>query len=39
MSSSSIANEMGSETIDGYRGLGSRAPLVAIAMVDLPSHP
>lgn len=28
-----VANEMGSETIDGYRGLGSRAPLVAIAMV------
>ena len=28
-----VANEMGSETIDGYRGLGSRAPFVAIAMV------
>ncbi len=28
-----VANEMGSETIDGYRGLGSRAPLVALAMV------
>ena len=28
-----VANEMGSETIDGYRGLGSRAPLIAIAMV------
>ena len=28
-----IANETGSETIDGYRGLASRAPLVAGAMV------
>ena len=28
-----VANEMGSETIDGYRGLGSRAPLIAVAMV------
>ena len=27
-----IANEAGSEMIDGYRGLFSRAPLVAIAM-------
>ena len=28
-----IANEVGSEMIDGYRGLASRAPLVAIAMM------
>ena len=28
-----VANEIGSETIDGYRGLGSRAPLIAVAMV------
>ena len=28
-----VANEVGSETIDGYRGLGSRAPVIAIAMV------
>ncbi|MCZ6678477.1 MAG: NADH-quinone oxidoreductase subunit N [Candidatus Poribacteria bacterium] len=27
-----IASEVGSETIDGYRGLGSRAPLVAVSM-------
>ena len=27
-----IANEMGSETIDGYRNLWSRAPFVAVAM-------
>ena len=27
-----IANELGSETIDGYRNLKSRAPLLAIAM-------
>ena len=28
-----IANEVGSEMVDGYRGLSSRAPLVAWAMV------
>ena len=28
-----VANEVGSETIDGYRGLASRAPVVAVAMV------
>ena len=28
-----VANEVGSETIDGYRGLSSRAPLIAWAMV------
>jgi len=28
-----VANEMGSETINGYRGLSSRAPLVAVAMM------
>ena len=28
-----IANEVGSEMVDGYRGLGLRAPLVAGAMV------
>ena len=28
-----VANEVGSEMIDGYRGLASRAPLVAVAMV------
>ena len=27
-----IANEVGSETIDGYRGLVSRAPLIAVSM-------
>ena len=27
-----IANELGSETIDGYRNLWSRAPFVAVAM-------
>ena len=27
-----IANEVGSETIDGYRGLVARAPLVAVSM-------
>ncbi len=28
-----VANEVGSEMIDGYRGLASRAPLVAVAMM------
>ncbi|MDE0682705.1 MAG: NADH-quinone oxidoreductase subunit N [Candidatus Poribacteria bacterium] len=28
-----VANEVGSEMIDGYRGLSSRAPLVAVAMM------
>ena len=28
-----IANEVGSEMVEGYRGLSSRAPLVAWAMV------
>ena len=27
-----VANEVGSETIDGYRGLISRAPLIAVSM-------